>query len=330
MSTSVDVPSFEVVPEWEQLPEGVTHPDVADVAVGADDRIYVFNRGKQPMLVYERDGTFVRAWGEDEISNAHGVAVAPDGTILTVDNGSHTVRRFTPEGEPLLLIGTPGEPNDSGMGHWQFMSVPQSVGPFNMPTGVDALPSGEIVVSDGYGNARVHVFTPDGELIRSWGDPGEAEGQFRIPHGVVVADDGEHLLVCDRENHRVQVFDLHGTVVDIWTGLRRPNNLTVDPRGIVFVAELGDFSGRYGEGPPMPDEPYGSRVAVLDPAGHIVERIGTEAPCAPGSFYAAHGIAVDSHGDLYVAEVTWSAGAWEGKVPLDCHTFQKLARVPAP
>jgi len=98
--------SYRVIEGWEQLPEGYTHLDVVGIDVDAQDRVYVFTRQKARVIVYERDGSFVRSWGEDFFTErAHGLTVAPDDTILCVDEGSEVIYRFTPDGELLQTIG---------------------------------------------------------------------------------------------------------------------------------------------------------------------------------------------------------------------------------
>jgi hypothetical protein len=79
---------------------------------------------------------------------------------------------------------------------------------------------------------------------------------------------------------------------------------------------------------PTPDA-SGGRVSVFDRRGQLRNRWGGgDDPCAPGDFFAPHGICVDSHGDVYVAEVVWSAGGNRGVVPPNCHALQKFVRVP--
>jgi DNA-binding beta-propeller fold protein YncE len=70
-------------------------------------------------------------------------------------------------------------------------------------------PRGDIYVSDGYQNARVHKYSPNGKPLFSWGEPGTAAGQFNLVHNIACDDDG-WVYVADRENHRVQVFDSNG------------------------------------------------------------------------------------------------------------------------
>src|SRR5262249_57949664 len=81
----------------------------------------------------------------------------------------------------------------------------RAAGPFNYPTNLALSPAGEMYVTDGYGNARVHKFAPDGRLLLSWGEPGAGPGQFHLPHGVAVDAEGT-VYVADRENSRVQLF----------------------------------------------------------------------------------------------------------------------------
>ena len=80
-------------------------------------------------------------------------------------------------------------------------------------------PSGDLYVSDGYRNARVHRFSNDGQLKSSWGQPGKSEaGHFHLPHSLLVEND--KVYVCDRENHRMQLFDLDGEFLEIWDNIQ--------------------------------------------------------------------------------------------------------------
>ncbi|MDU6140161.1 MAG: hypothetical protein E6645_33820, partial [Bradyrhizobium sp.] len=151
---------YRVVKDWAKLPDGWALSDVASVAVDSKDRLYAFNRGAHPMIVFDRDGNFLTSWGEGLFRRAHGLSIDADDNLYCTDDGDHTVRKCTPEGKVLLTIGLPERPAP-------FMSGE----PFNRCTHTALSPSGEIYVSDGYGNARVHKYTPDGRLIRSWGEP---------------------------------------------------------------------------------------------------------------------------------------------------------------
>src|ERR671919_1091503 len=160
---------YRVVENWPKLPDGWEFRDVAAVAVDSKDRIYVFNRGQHPMLVFDRDGNFLRSWGEGLFLRAHGAFFAPDETLYLTDDADHTVRRCTLDGKVLMTLGIPGRPAP-------YMSQE----PFHRCTHTALSPGGDIYVSDGYGNARVHKFAPDGRLLLSWGEPGTDAGQFNI------------------------------------------------------------------------------------------------------------------------------------------------------
>ncbi|MGZ8154341.1 MAG: peptidyl-alpha-hydroxyglycine alpha-amidating lyase family protein [Burkholderiales bacterium] len=317
--------SYSVVEGWEQLPRGYVHRDVAGVAVDGEDRVYLICRGEHPIIVYDRNGNFLRSWGEGEFSyRTHGIYVAPNGTIFCTDDGKHTVRQFTPDGRLLMTLGTLNTPSDSGYDGKDMMSIKRGAGPFNRPTNVAIGPNADIYISDGYGNSRVHRFSPTGQLKRSWGEPGRGPGQFYLPHGIAVASDGR-VFVCDRESDRIQIFSPDGEYLTEWTDTQRPTHLVFDAEGRVYVTELAWYEGETSQRAGLVNSYRHARMSVFDKDGNVLARWGTPQLTAPGSFAAPHGLALDSRGDLYVSEVTWTFAVSRGKAPEDCHTFQKFA-----
>lgn len=330
--SALSSPAYRVVEGWEQLPEGMTHKDVADVAVDSADRVYVLARMQARVLVYDRDGTFLRSWGEGALTERpHGITIGTDDTVYLVDEGDNTVRVYSTEGELRSTIGVPGTASDTGVDprigdlYDRIGSIRRGAGPFNKPTKAAIAPNGDIYVTDGYGNARVHHFDVQGRLLNSWGEPGNGIGQFHLPHCAAVAPDGT-VLVADRENDRIQLFNPDGRYVGEWTDFHRVAAVHIRD-SLVYVAELSWRSGYRSWRHGRIDHFEPSRVSVLDLDGHFLARLGGEPGHAPNNFAAAHGISTDSHGDIYVAEVTFSDQVRLGLVPEDCHTLLKLSRV---
>ena len=305
--------SYEVSGEdWGNLPEGWTYKEATAVAVDSKDNVYVFNRGTQPMVVFDRDGNFLRAWGGDIFTLAHGVSVGPDDSIYCADSGDHTVRKMSPEGEVLLTLGTKGEP-----------APPMSGRPLCRPThlAVDRR-NGDLFVSDGYSNARVHHYTPDGELVGSWGESGTGPGQMNIVHNIAIDDEG-WIYVADRENRRIQVFDTEGNLEAQWANLSRAATVCVDHQGLVYVGEY-----YAGIGSNVLGTDLGPRVTIFDTQGNVQAKLGRESyGDQPGRFYAPHGISVDSRGDIYVAEVSWAEYGMHMDPPKVLRSLQKLVKV---
>ena len=321
---------YSVVKEWEQLPKDYVHRDVAGVAVDGEDRVYLMCRGDHPVIVYDQKGKFLRSWGEGDFSyRTHGIYVAPDGTIFCTDDGQHTVRQFTPEGKLLMTMGTKNTPSDTGYDGKNTGSIKRGGLPFNRPTNVAIGPKGDIYITDGYGNARVHVFSAKGQLKRSWGEPGTGPGQFHLPHGIACDSEGR-VYVCDREGDRIQIFSPDGEYLSEWTDTQRPTHLCFDAQGRAYVTELAWHEGDHSfkNGPVTKANERHARMAVYDKNGKAITRWGTPQVTEPGSFAAPHGLALDSRGDLYVSEVTWTFAVSRGHAPADCHTFQKFALQP--
>jgi DNA-binding beta-propeller fold protein YncE len=318
-ATTADPFRYEIVPDWCRPPGEWDFGEVAAVAVDDRDRVYAFNRGEHPMMVFDRDGNFIASWGEKVFSRAHGLHFAHDGMLYCTDMGDHTVRKCTPEGKVLLTLGIPGNPQP-------FMSGK----PFCRCTHSAIARDGEIFVSDGYGNAAVHRFSPDGKYIASWGECGSDPGQFNLPHNIW-CDADDWIYVADRENHRVQVFDRRGRYETQWNNLHRPMAMARIGGACpcCVIAEAG---------PDLPvnrDYPnLGPRLSFTDGTGRVLARLnGSRSDPGSGSFIAPHGIAADSQGNLYVADVARAAwpSAFPGvPVPERLTTLYKLVRIAEP
>ena len=96
--------TYEVAVNWERQPPGYRWREVAAVATDSKDNVYVFNRGDHPMMVFDKDGNFIKSWGEEIFVRPHGVTVGPDDTLYCTDDGDHTVRQCTLDGDVLMTI----------------------------------------------------------------------------------------------------------------------------------------------------------------------------------------------------------------------------------
>jgi DNA-binding beta-propeller fold protein YncE len=259
------------------------------VTVDAQDRVYCFNRTKDhPVMVFDRDGNYLSSWGAGVFAFPHAIRTDTNNNLWLVDRDHGQMMLFSTSGELLRTIGTKGQRSDTGvppddMSSGAYRKVTHGGGPFNLPTDIDLTSSGEMFITDGYGNARVHKFAADGTHLFSWGEPGTAPGQFNLPHGVWIDKHGR-VLVADRENDRVQVFDQDGKLLQVWpTPLIGPAFFYVDADDIVYIPEHN-----------------GGLVSVLTLEGERLAQWGDP------SFRSCHGIWGDSRGDLYVVR----PGAW--------------------
>jgi sugar lactone lactonase YvrE len=301
--------------EFFPLEYGKEFTNVSDVAVDSKGNLFVMMRGETPVLVFDCNGRFKNSWGNGLFANPHGMHIDAQDHVYCVDANEHIVMKFTGSGELLMTLGNRGAPSDTGCIAGNFKTIKHGSGPFYRPTKVSTNKEGDIFVSDGYGNARVHRFAPDGTLIRSWGEPGRQPGQFQIPHGIAV-DEKNNVYVADRENSRIQIFDIDGNLKGIWNNIYRPTAICVN-KGFVFVSELGYRA--YVDN--VLFEPDGSgpwsQVRIFDSAGHEQAQIGGPEGAVAGNFFAAHSICVDREDNIYVGEVVWPAN--ESKPPADLH-----------
>ena len=258
------------MPGFPQVPAEITLGKCSAVALDSQGQIYLLHRGKTPILCFDRQGKFVRGWGDEFFNTPHGLRIDRFDNIWTTDIGNHLVLKFDVRGKLLLALGTSGKP---GAGLDQF----------NKPSDVAFGARDEVYISDGYVNSRLMQFNQQGKFIKTWGKPGDGPGEFDLPHAIKV-DSKQRVLVGDRENERIQVFDGEGNVLAIWKGFA-PYGIDIDRDGRIFVADVAAH-----------------KILQLDDEGQIVHSWGSQGN-QPGQFNAPHMLACDAEGNLFVAEV---------------------------
>src|SRR6059058_3520534 len=213
--------NYEAVPDFFQLPPGEHFVEVAGVAVNSKGHIYVFHRGKHPLMEFDSSGKFARSIADDLFVTAHTVRVDAGDNIWTTDVGTHLVLKLSPEGRVLLSLGRMRTPGDDVL-H------------FNQPTDVAFDRDGNIYVTDGYGNSRVLKFDKYGNVLLGWGMKGTGPGQFDTPHTIAI--DGDLVYVGDRENARIQIFNTEGHFLREWK-LGHPFGLVITPDHSIYMCD---------------------------------------------------------------------------------------------
>lgn len=272
--------NYEAVPDFFQLPPGEHFVEVAGVAVNSKGHIYVFHRGKHPLMEFDASGKFVRRIADDLFVTAHTVRVDAEDNIWTTDVGSHVVLKLSPNGLVLLSLGRMRVPGDDVL-H------------FNQPTDVAFDREGNIFVADGEGNSRVLKFNKYGNVLLGWGMKGSGPGQFDLPHSIAV--DGDLVYVGDRENARIQIFDLNGRYLREWK-LGHPFGLFIAPDHFIYMSDA--MAGRI-----LKINRDGKTVGVLD--GPASDK---------GRHFDPHSLAVDKDNSIFTAEVMpWRAQKFHPK-----------------
>ena len=198
---------------------------------GASRSTSTFSRGDHPLTIWDKEGNFISSWGEGTFSaNPHGIYIAPNDNVWLVDRDFHIATEYSPSGEILRRLGEKLAPSPSFQGM-----------PFNMPSGLAVAPDGSLFVSDGYGGHRVHKFSSDGELLKSWGKQGTGPGEFALLHNIWV-DWNSRVYIADRENNRMQLFTDEGEFIEEWTDMTAPGDLWIQD-DIIYVIEQGGGNG---------------------------------------------------------------------------------------
>jgi DNA-binding beta-propeller fold protein YncE len=281
---------YQAVPEWPRpalgdkgFPAGPwNYWQVPGVTVEQSGNILVLHRGDDPILEYKPNGDLIGPWGDVKFSQgkvtsvpkedrtaamsgyqaiygpsgcsncgAHEIRTDPAGNIWVVDAPAQVIYKLNPQGHTLMTLGTKGK---AGM----------SAAAFYLPTDVAFAPNGDIVVSDGYGNARIVRFSADGKFLSQFGQRGNGPGQFQLPHNVVIDATGR-IYVADRDNQRVEVFDSNGKYLSEWDHIGGVSSLVMTKDQHVWTGGvLRDLSGSVigrlpGEGS---TESHGAAVAA--------------------------------------------------------------------
>lgn len=261
---------YRLVDHWAQFPDGIPGWESATgVDVDAHDNVYVFHRNESmPIMVFDRDGKFLRGWGQGMFKTTHFLRVDPSGFVWVTDRGNMQAFKFSPEGKLLLTIGKKGVTGDNN-----------SHDAFDGMADLAVSKKGRIFIADGEGpNTRVVEYSKDGHFVRWWGGKGDAAGQFNVPHSIAI-DTKDRLYVADRSNNRIQIFDESGKFLEKWSNFGTPWGLFVR-RDVIYVVDGTENNclliARTGDG------------KVFD----RIEKLSN--PTA---------VAVDSRGTIYVAEV---------------------------
>jgi 6-bladed beta-propeller len=249
---------------------------VSWVAVGANGDIYEIQRGERadPVLVLDRDGQVLRSWGKGDYKIPHSIRIDPAGNVWTVDAAASVVIKHSPIGEKLMTIVV-GE-------------QPQTRSAFNGTTDIAFGPHGRLFITDGYGNARVLEYTPDGKRVKQWGRPGTGPGEFHLPHAIQIDEKGT-VYVADRENGRIEKFDLDGRYLGeishlgrtyslklagdtLWAGMQPLN----EPTGSAgWVVKLDCKSGKFLGHLDVAGQ-HGLHSVEQMPSGEPVTNLGNE------------------------------------------------------
>jgi len=255
-------------------------------------------------------GTFITKWdsaGRGPFDSPHGVAVDPAGNVYVADTGDNCIQKFSSAGTFITRWGTAGSGN----------------GQFNQPYRVAVDTSGNVYVAD-TGNNRIQKFTSTGTFLTKWGSAGDGDGQFNQPRGVAVDTSG-NVYVADMNNNRIQKFTSTGTFLTKWGipsldvidgSFREPCGVAVDTSGNVYVADSRNH-----------------RIQKFTSTGTFISKWGYHAahsgPAADGQLNYPCGVAVDTAGNVYVADTDndriqkftstgtfiniWGQGSWESR-----------------
>jgi len=264
-------------------------PGISGLAIDAQDRIYVFNRGVKPVMVFDTAGNLILSGADQEINGKtinpswqHSGGVDWEGNVYVIERDAHRIVKLSPKLDKFLLqLGTTNEKGNDAT-H------------LNLPSGIAILHNGNMIVTDGYGNNRVILFDKTGKFIKQVGkgpggpeDKGTGPGEWNLPHKLAV-DADEHLYIIDREGHRLEVFDKNLNYIREIRNDWNPWDVNISRKGTDGIGWIADHK----------DERV-QKFQLKD--GKILATWGKQG-WGPGEFDWVHGIVVDSKGAVYAAD----------------------------
>ncbi|HSA56885.1 MAG TPA: peptidyl-alpha-hydroxyglycine alpha-amidating lyase family protein [Gemmatimonadaceae bacterium] len=322
MAPTNDAPNpYQTIAGWAKMPEGRTWGATSAVEIDRDGvSIWVAERCGQnsclnsdldPILKFDSTGKLVRSFGKGMLIFPHGIFVDREGNIWVTDGQDnaprrgrgqpadaplpppparsigHNVYKFSPDGRLLLTLGKTG-----GAREPEF---------FFQPNDILVAPNGDIFVAEGHSNAetanaRILKFDRTGKLLKVIGKRGNGPGEFLQPHALAMDAQGR-LFVGDRSNNRIQILDQEGNLLDTWYQFSRPSGIYIDRNDVIYVAD--SESGSIDPG--RPQWKRGIRIGNARD-GSLTAFIPDPDSTTRGTS-AAEGVAVDSRGVIYGAEV---------------------------
>lgn len=248
LSVTLGPQKYTVDRDWGGLSERNVTDVISDVTILENGRVAVLLRGQPAIRCFEIDGSEVAPPYNLPVVDGHGITADGDGLIV-IDRDRHEVVKLNRHGNIDFRIGDPGKPA------WRL--------PFNHPTAAARGHDGELFITDGYGNGRVHVFSPEQDYLFSFGEIGTAPGQFLNPHAITLHLDGR-LVIADRDNNRIQLFQTDGTLSEVWNGFWRPMGIATMKDGTIIVTDqspalhaLSTTGSHVGRARPANDWPHG-------------------------------------------------------------------------
>lgn len=313
----VDGHQYQVDHHWAQLPEKYHWQTTHNVAVDSDGLVYVIHEGRYDLkdhpaiFVFDPEGKFVRAFGEQFQGGGHGIEARPttagDELYVCAYKEQRSFAKLQADGQEIWRKGAPMESGFYHEGEDKFPR-PQGDSPWGqdrfLPTNTAFHPDGSFYIADGYGGWRIHHYDAEGDYLDSFGKPGGKEkldGTFNTPHGLWIDSRGDEptLVVADRANARLQWFTLDGRHLRTQDGFLLPANIDT-----------------FGELMLVPD--LVGRVTLLDGNNKVIAHLGDNSPqmkadtrrtirsdesrWQPGKFVHPHDACFDADGNIYVAE----------------------------
>lgn len=294
---------YRTTEDWASMPEGRKWGSTSAVYPAQDNsgNIWVAERcgqnscvgreGVDPILLFDSSGKLLKSFGAGMLVWPHGIFVDPDNNVWVTDargegERGHQVLKFNENGELLMRLGKAGISGDGR-------------DTFNQPSDVLIAPNGNIFVADGHGrrgNNRIVKLASDGTFIKSWGQTGSSPGEFQDPHALAMDSEGR-LFVGDRNNRRIQIFDQEGNFIAYWNQFGRPSGVFIDSKDIIYVADSESNSRS------NPGYKRGIRIASAKDGFVLAFIPDPEANPDEAGTSGAEGVAVDSQGNIYGAEV---------------------------
>ncbi|HVJ48060.1 MAG TPA: hypothetical protein VM640_02830 [Desulfitobacterium sp.] len=248
------------------------------ITTSPEGKIFVADTGHSQIQVFSSKGQWVENFGQGKILTPSGLAYFENKLFIA-----------DPNAKKIFVYGEDGKEFPVLLDNQKLPLKDGKQGEVIRPSGIQVGPDHLFYITD-IANHRVVILDAQGNIQKSLGSPGTADGQFQYPNALFVSKDGK-IYVSDSNNGRLQIFDKEGQFLTKINGsngkygsMSLPRGVAVTDQGMIYVVDV-----------------FSQTVRVYDEVGIELWVMGGMGS-GEGQFNFPNGLDIDNAGHIYVTD----------------------------